>query len=541
MHGHKSINANSFKAYNQHSFCINVIAQLIESPFFENLANPSKLQILESYKEMLVSKAYIDHYVFKRKSKLVQNYRLLKQLSKHYQALNDPTYVDELAPFIAELTPNYFSNSSNYEFTNQLKAQINGVNAHRLDGVWSRGFTKSLLDFKSISWPKLMELDTQVEMINGISSYGLYFLRGGLDFCKIIKHSFDNNPFYDQQKISFYDKFSVQWELRYSQIINDICLWGPVNAKTYLDWRDARGELLTAFLLIADLIHSIWIYFKTTAYFDETLKIFTQQEVQDELKSLFAPTLQKQLCFMAYQTLLIISFSAVCGFFFFHLSSPELVPFNFYGSLVCFIIQILVNLIDLAFEVKNAKNSIDTKIACFKIMTRVMVQLLIPSMFIAAAYLLPVLEIQLPSLLVVSLLMVFSSLVVKLANDINHIFEVYMNPALLDPSKQDKALQAILTRKDESEINQLIDEWVEIYEASYQNNNAHNQLHKDLWLTASFIASSVALCMLVSRGLGVDIVLPVVFALFSLSMSMAQPTIKENPKAELSTKLGFAI
>jgi hypothetical protein len=95
------------------------------------------------------------------------------------------------------------------------------VNSHRLDGVWSRNFTKMTLLYNQVELPLFSEMDSHVNMLNGLTSYGFYMVRGGMELGKLIKHSLSNNDFYVERQISKLEQFKVQWNLRSPAIIND--------------------------------------------------------------------------------------------------------------------------------------------------------------------------------------------------------------------------------------------------------------------------------------------------------------------------------
>lgn len=525
---HESINADNFRSYNQHKFGIDLLSRFIETEAFKKLNAVDKSNVLTNYKNMLLSKSYIDHFVFKKKQQTISNYRLLKKLKQVFLGA-ESNDLDSL------FTPDYSNmTGSPTEWTNLVKNEICDFNAHRLDGVWSRAVTNSILQFKNIDWSQFSQLDHDTAQIMGHASYGLYFLRGGLDVAKLIKHTVVNDPFYEQHQISRSDRLAVQWEMRFGQILNDIILWGPVNAATFYSLQDVKGDILTAALLVADLLLSIYVYFKTKAFFEKTLETLPEA-IHDQLKESFAVTQNKQLWFIGYQVVLVTAFSGMCGFFLSHLNPSQALNFGLYGALVCFSFQVLVNLIQLAFELQQAKDGAETKIALFKIFTRIMVQLTIPALFLASAYLLPLAHVQVPSLLLAALLIVFSSLLVRLVNDINQVFEAYMKPITND-KKQTDLLAQIEKEPDAIQKNALKDEWVELYESSYSQKNARNKLCNDLWLTGAYLSASVSLCLLIA-GFSTQILVPLLFTLVCIGMLLTQQKLPENPVLALNDEL----
>lgn len=538
----------NFSYYNENCFAIDFLSKHIHSDIFSQLSVENKLIILRKYKEILISKAFIDEQLFKRQAQIPKNQILLKKLLSKFTEI-DATQEDQtdIKNYIQQ---NIFwqdthakldKTDSPTETTNHLKAQISTVNMHRLDGVWSRNFTNTVLSYKQIQSPIFSAVNEHIATLNGLTSYGFYVVRGGMEIGKLLKHGFSNNSFYSTQGISKLKQFEVQWKLRSAVIINDFVLWAPVNAITYHFWLDMKGNILTAALLLGDLIHSIYNYFVCTQRFAHLKSLFPQAELQEfvaQMEQEHQKNLSKQKYFMSYQFLLLSAFSTICGFFLNWASATQL-NFALIGGLVCFSIQFFVNLIDSIFELKTTNDVNERNVIYFKMASRILLQASIPALFISSSFLLPMLELNLPMTFVTLSLLAMSAFLVKLTNDINELFTAYMSNYNWASAQQ--KLQTIKTgiqeelRKAQPDgfiVNSKIEHWFGVYQKDFQKTHAYEfakaQLQKDLAYGLSLISfiSSSALIFNASLPL-----LTITLSLMSL-FSFAAATQIQRPKLD---------
>lgn len=206
------------------------------------------LRILNDLKEKIEEIKAIDTVLLDRKERSKDHFENLVLVNTALHLLNleqEPTFKN-------------LETCKQLAYTNQVQDFISYWNGHRLDMVWSRNFIEVMMLASAATLPALSRLLATVALVNGILSYGLYFLRGGLDVTKKVKHTVQEHDFYQQHGISSWERLAVQYKLRYARIINDVVLWGPVNLLTchYLVGSGLLGNLgngLTVFLLMGDL------------------------------------------------------------------------------------------------------------------------------------------------------------------------------------------------------------------------------------------------------------------------------------------------
>lgn len=541
----------NFLNYNENNFAIDFLSKHIESNKFKELSKSKRSTILKKYKEILISKTYIDEQLLHRHAQIPCNQALLKNLLKKFDTAEDR---EEIKKHITQ--NNYWEESklklnktdTPIELTNTLKAQISTVNSHRLDGVWSRNLTNTVMAYKQISSPVYSVINEQVNTLNGLTSYGFYVARGGMETIKLFKHGFSNHDFYKDNNISKLAQFQVQWKLRSPAIINDILLWAPVNAITFHFWLDMKGNILTSILLLGDLIHSIYNYYVCNQRFEYLKNMFKDVDELDEfikqMETEHQMNLAKQKYFMGYQFLLLSAFTSICGFFINWASSTQL-SFALIGGLVCFSIQFFVNLIDSIFELKATEDANQIKIIYFKMVSRILLQASIPALFIGSGFLLPMLALNLPASFITLSLLAMSTLLVKLSSDLNQLFAAYMTPydnqtAQADLIRLGQEISKEPKSEDNFGLNSKIEQWLSVYQEDFKQTHAYDtaliQIKKDLAYGLSLMSfiSSSALVLSASSALAPIILLLISALSLATAMHIKMPEINE---AEMSKQL----
>lgn len=417
-------NRNAFKNYNQMSFDIEKLQEIIKLNKFKDLDDKTQEKLRITLEEKLCFKMYIDAEVFNRKKTIQKNadsYIKLKKDKEDAKASYEAYVLNQFgtnANFRAEEDPEI------KEFTNFVKELISYINSHRLDGVWSRALINTLLGLGLMVSVTLVALSKAVAIINGFASYLMYYLRGGLELGKMVKHTFSHHQFYEDNDISALDIATVQLGQRYTTIINDLVLWGPVNMVTFHWWTDLRGaeqgnkgDWLTLGLLCADLtltLFRLWHeYSKFNTFKEELSSIILdaakRDDIINELEEKQKKTIVELWLTIGYQVFLIGSFATM-----------TVISKALAGSIACFALQILFTLKDLFVKLATTDNSEQRYRELVKSLSHIFIQVLIPGMFICYSMLLaPTLPFTLPAFFVTAALIAISSLCIKCVNSYN--------------------------------------------------------------------------------------------------------------------------
>jgi len=330
--------------------------------------------------------------------------------------LNKKKYLDKLMERKQEL--------GKFAITKYIQDQIDYFNSHRLDMVWSRNFIETILFVAKINLNELSLFLKSIANLNGYLSYGLYFVRGGLDLLNLVKHvvlpSEDLQEFYNKFDVSNSEKFIVQWRLRYGRLMNDIVLWGPVNLATF-HWLTGNGILgiagnfLTVLLLVGDF---------AMTYISKMDKEHYHQMMQDELKSYSIEGLinahhQKiinDLDFvMNYQLALIASFSLIAFALVFN---PINIPLLVIGGTSCFVAQYYINLKNALLALEQEQNPHKQNMLYLDIAHRIFIQAAIPTMAICTGIFIIPMVPGIPMWFLLAANMVMASQMIQLTTDI---------------------------------------------------------------------------------------------------------------------------
>lgn len=294
-----------------------------------------------------------------------------------------------------------------FSFSKTIQDNSSTFNSHRLDLIWSRNLIETIIMVANINLPSLNLYLQAIATTNGYLSYILYIVRGGTDVVNLLKHVFlpeaNLQKFYDEKNISYWEKFTVQWGLRYSRIMNDIVLWAPVNSITFhLLYGEGAlgiaGGFLTLLLLIGDFQMTRIAKQTHEQYFQKILKEVGEEADQGDLIKQHQKTMRNFDFVLNYQIALITSFACIvlaslCG------SSG--MPILLVASISCFISQIVINLKDEYLELNDEQDKEKINNLYLKISKRIFIQLAIPaSVLVIGISLIPLL----PTLPVVFLL-----------------------------------------------------------------------------------------------------------------------------------------
>ena len=397
----------------------------------DNHKTQAHIQILKVLKKKLEAIAYLDKEVLDRKERIKDNQDNLNLVDAALILLENKNVINE----------ENIENARKTAFTNNIQDSISYWNGHRLDLVWSRNFIEVMLLASSTTLPALSRLLATVAFVNGILSYGLYFLRGGLDVTKKVKHTIQEHDFYETNGLTTWERLAVQYKLRYARIINDVVLWGPVNLLTchLLTGPGLLGNLgngLTVFLLVGDLYMTTVVKSQSLHNFDRLNRemrfqfgiateedrnyldnlnktpndnlsveqkaekdLLTGLKDQDQHKNendghllhLFDTLRVNQMAtnedfdlIIAYQTALVASFSLI---FVACLMTPLNMLLLIAGSVGCFFFQYLINLKDMYLRLESETNVHNQHAIYKEMITRVILQTLVPAAIIAAGIL----------------------------------------------------------------------------------------------------------------------------------------------------------
>lgn len=383
---------NYFKNYNFHLYSLSFYPKLIAE-------SEARTKLIQDYWKKLHFKNQIDT-IFNRKDELKKNKTLIDEAIA--LAEKNKITLKVIKDAKSNITPEMPIDSDSEAYTSYCQAQVTYMNRHRLDGVWARNMTDTLLGLGLVHNENLKQLSSQVALINGFTSYGFYFFRGGLDVLKLLKHTFTSYDELKQKKITTYDKLRLQMGLRYSTIINDIVLWGPVNYTTYhvLTGNNSLGyygNVLTLGLLFGDFAHAVFNYYHQNKKYEFFVKQINSLALSPEEKTKIlqeAEAIHKKNQFrimldIIYTAALCLSFLVLCNFL-----SPSADGAPLYapgpllvGSSVILFMQIIYNLKDFILKYMDAQDETTKKIALIEGSTRLFIQLMMPGIFIASSYL----------------------------------------------------------------------------------------------------------------------------------------------------------
>lgn len=526
-----------FQNYNYELYAIELYQQWIGGKKYRGIDDDYKNPIFQDYFEKLKHKTQID-LIFNRKTEISKNQKALDKLAQiASEQLQAEVNKFKANPFgEAEDVPLLGLNSA--AITKSLQADISYINGHRLDLVWSRNLMDTLLGLHYVKSNSVQAVSSNVALLNGVASYGFYFIRGGMDLAKLIRHSLlTEHSELDKHDITVKDKLRLQWGLRYASIINDIILWGPVNLVTFhflfgMGTLGYFGNLLTAGLLFCDFTLNLYNLIHTQNKFN-ALKKELEDKLEDKkvdaaiiadiiaaLEAQHLKTMRDLKWYVAYSAALCLAFTVLCTLL---IPGPGLtvmlLPGSLmFGSLAILGLQIALNLKNAITKYQEAEDSAELKkIAVLEGVARIFSQSLIPASLVLTSLLLP--ATGLPPMFIAIAALTVSSMLVKIINDLTDRYvlkqeiiklnkdsmDISSKSAYPDQSEDLSETQAVLAEK-----NQML------------GNNLH-QLRKDTLQCSSGIMAITAIGMgltLATGPLAPLIALPILLALLTLGLQM---------------------
>jgi len=532
-----------FQNYNYDLYAIDLYQQWIGAKKYRNMDENQKKIVLNDYFEKLKSKTKID-LIFNRKSEFSKNQDALNKLKE----LADDELVKQIddfmqQPFTAESDKSSLLGDKSYAVTKSLQSQISYVNGHRLDLVWSRNLIDTLLGLKYLKNTNVQAVSANIALLNGVASYGFYFIRGGMDLMKLIRHTLiTDHEELKQEDISVRDKLRLQWGLRYASIINDIILWGPVNLVTFhflfgMGSLGYFGNLLTAGLLFCDFALNLYNLIHTQNKFNALKKELTEKGVNakiiEELKAQHLKTMRDLTWYVAYSAALCGGFIALCNFL---IPGPGLTVMLktttlMFGSIAILGLQIVLNLKNMIIKWRESGDSTELKkIAVFEATTRILSQSLIPASLLLSSLLIP--ATGLPPMFIGIAALAVSSLIIKVINDLT---DRYVLTQEIRKLNKDKLVQrdAIDPYHDEDrqEIEALIKQKKDLLGTNLHQlvNDSSNCVKGIMAITAIGMG-----LMLASTPLAPLIALPIVMVLLVMGLDHYRKQNAPNPPLALA-------
>jgi hypothetical protein len=443
--------ASNFKNYCADSYAIELLDHFIHSSEFEHLKPNQQLNILQTYKQKLIFKNKIDKEVLHRTRENDSNQERLKALKTKFLKFPKKT-TDSYRKEIDDALALHDDSKGKWDY--DVKDLTTSINAHRSDTTWFRELLLSFINSsatQSDSFKKFLELNTYV----GFSIYGI---RGGWEIAKLVKHTFiDDNPFYQKNQLGTLDRLSVQLQIRYPIIVNDV-VWGLTNTLSYflLKSNDPTAGWLTFIMSFVDLISMI----KQTYDIQHNFKKLEDAlgVVPKEIQEKHDRSMKSQYFSILIQLGMIASFIAVFTLL------PGVAPVA--GVIACFVMQVFNNIKDHLLQIYNSNDPNERWAIALKMVLRVMLQAIIPAMFILCSlYLIPIVQTAAAFWVINISLIILTKLMVDFVSKLNEDFTNYMmSDQKIEKitSEQQKLttelkMTEINLRSDGDEIKKLLD------------------------------------------------------------------------------------
>ena len=518
----------NFSNYPECNYAVSIFSLWTSIPEFSTntISRDELLQTLDFFKTRLILKNEIDFYILKRKNENKKNKLALVKLYELYRRINDSEVQQELNEIVEAFNIHSQNNQQalpDTEIISKINQSISSTNNHRLDGVWSRNI------FGTMKYLGIYQLDTldtlmgHIRFLNNITSYGFYFVRGGLEGLKLISHVFDNASQY--QEVSFWTKFKVQWSLRFPTIINDLILWGPVNLACAHFLGDQPSNILTSMLLLGDFIHGFAIQYIESKKQDIFLNL--PDNIKNKFNQLKRQDLYKLYTLVAYQFFLFLGFSLIPLSF--YVSYPN--DYLLKGAIACLSLQFINNQREFIVDLINSQDRKSFFRISAQMISRFLLQALIPlCFFITANLFMPSLLVSTPAWFITCSLLSLSTMLVNLCNDFNQWLANWLNPAqqgiqLIEQKAREVRDTIIQLKENVPETNQALinlkkfelDNLKNSYE---EKRDVHQHLIQNVLDHILYPCASVITLGIV--GLSVSPLLKVAFALASVSAILSK-------------------
>jgi hypothetical protein len=437
-HEDSQASAQSFNKYPQYNYILSIFTRWVYSNQFTEwlVTNPSELRTtLDFFKNSIIEKNKIDFEVLKRKNEHKKNKIALVILYNLYKDhLMNGEHQQHAAQSCAQITDAFAIHQGpmnqylpQTEIISYINQAITSANNHRLDGVWSRNMFNTLKYLGIYQSDPLDKLIGHVRFLNNITSYGFYFVRGGLEGLKLLSHVFDNTEYYQLNHISTWNKLTVQWSLRFPTLVNDLILWAPVNLLCAHFLGDQASNLLTSALLLGDFLHGSIITYLGYAKHEYLASL--PHGAKQQLLQINQLELKKNLTLVVYQFCLFVGFSLIPLSF--YMANPNVYLFR--AAMVCLSLQFINNQREFLVDLFHANNNTKFYDVLNKMASRFLVQAMIPlSFFLTANLFMPALLATTPAWFITYSLLSLSTMLVNLSNDYAQWFSNWNNPSQLD-------------------------------------------------------------------------------------------------------------
>ena len=190
--------------------------------------------------------------------------------------------------------------------TDDLIRWMSNLNYWRLYWVWTGMMLRmalSIIPDNSFDAGPAKLAANAPQNIAGIISWALYFARLFINLIILLKHTIACSLWMSKAEMNtdWQDRMSAQWQQRKFSMLNDL-IWGAANLVCYFWWTGSGiwgyyGNVLTAGLLIADLMLTLWRRYESLETQDETLRQFNAEILQltQDIARQSCPSKKRQL------------------------------------------------------------------------------------------------------------------------------------------------------------------------------------------------------------------------------------------------------
>ena len=427
----KNQEASKFKNYCADNYAIDLLGHFLNSEQFNQLSESQQLNILRTYKEKLIFKNKIDKEVLLRTRLNITNQELLKSLK--FMFLKYPKNKTQQDRDELDQALSLHSDSKTTVMDNIIKDLTTSINAHRSDTLWFRELLLSFVDQRNTQSESFKEF----LKMSAYLSFSLYGIRGGWEITKLINHTFiKNNPFYEENKLGTLDRLSVQLQIRYPIIVNDV-VWGLTNSLCYflLKNNDPTAGWLTFIMSFVDLLNLC----KQTYDIQQNF-----QKLKDELGTIPKEMQDQHNRAMASQFLsILIQLGMIASFIAVFTLLPGVAPVA--GIIACFVMQVFNNIKEHLIQIYNSNDKSERWSIALKMVLRLMLQVIIPALFILCSlYLIPIIQAGAAFWIINISLIFMSKLLVDFVSQLSDNFKNIMT--------SDEKINALMAEKTKLDI-----------------------------------------------------------------------------------------
>ena len=313
---------------------------------------------------------------------------------------DEEAYKNNLAVFTA-IQKGHGLGQRNVEYIDGIIKVMTWVNNNRLYWIWAGGFLRTILALM----PEGFYYSDNATLVakapfsfTGVLSWTLYFTRFTFNSLLLL-----NNIFVPQlteedniwSKLSYSERFKKEWSKKKFELLNDL-IWGIANMMCFFWFQGSDGDALTLFLLVFDIKMVLWGVEeeKTQHLADNKKEEVKESDVMfliDHICSVSDTIEKKRQCHVeldellvkqtrykgdwrhkelgsynniVYASALLIAF-ALLTMPFMPLSAATLYLMNFIGSVLCFMMILITNIVKGIIEGKCARLSSEEAEALF--------------------------------------------------------------------------------------------------------------------------------------------------------------------------------